>query len=143
MEDRAAVAVSQRGCWSAVKKGWKGAVIMRASWLLDSVTTYQQSVDMASRRMNYWWLKPVDPWDHAACCPQSAGGRTVRPNPLPRIDSTPLKVALQEQADVYLGRWIYSYNGGLSRTLPSLQEIKDAFEDHKLTDEQMREMCVI
>ena len=86
--------VNERGYWNALTKEWKRVVSMRASWLPDSVYTYERRVEMANQGRNYWWCKQVDPGDSAACCPQSAGDRTVRPNPPPRADATPLKVAM-------------------------------------------------
>ena len=46
--------VDERGYWNALRKKWTRVVTMRAAWLLDSVTTYQQRVDMANQGMNYW-----------------------------------------------------------------------------------------
>ena len=55
----------QRVYWGALKKEWKRVVQVRAFWLLDSISTYQQRAALADSGTGYWWLTryPDQPWD--------------------------------------------------------------------------------
>ena len=63
---------------------------------------------------------------------------TTRP---PRLDTSRLKVAMQEQADIYIKWWIDRYTRGLIYELPTLHEIKVTFQGNALVGEQTRAMC--
>ena len=71
----------QRGYWRALKKEWKRVVKLRAFWLFDSVSTYEQRVEKAKSGTGYWWFKhdAEAPWDYSYYFPQGGVDPTEPP----------------------------------------------------------------
>ena len=48
---------------------------------------------------------------------------------------------MQAQADIYLGWYRINYESGQIRAVPNLEAIAASFQDNKLVDEHIRQMC--
>ena len=59
----------------------------------------------------------------------------------PRRDFSEIKIAMQEQADLFLDWYRINYENGRLRALPDLERISASFQDEKLVDEHIRQMC--
>ena len=61
----------------------------------------------------------------------------------PRREFSTVKVAMLEQADIYLDWYRISCESGQIRALPDLEAIAASFQDNKLVDEHIRQTCTI
>ena len=57
----------------------------------------------------------------------------------PRKEFSPAKVAMQKQADIYLGWYRTRYESGQDRVLPDLETIAASFQVNRLVDEHIRQ----
>ena len=59
----------------------------------------------------------------------------------PRREFSAIKVAMQDQADIFLDWYRNTYENGRLRTLLDLERIAASFQGEKLVDEHIRQMC--